>query len=169
VEVNDAGLALYGVVRTEQEQNQLVQRAGALVRGLPVDNRIRVQPNEAEALAETPGPEVLPEFPSLYFMPDSTELVTASRPILTEVVSLMRRYPALTLEAAGHTDSAGEPEYNQALSVRRANDFIDLLVAAGIERERLIPVGFGERQPIAENTTASGRALNRRIELKVLN
>ncbi len=67
----------------------------------------------------------------------------------------------------GHTDDEGEPDANMALSEARARAVVDYLVAGGIAPERLTATGFGEANPIAENTTAEGRQLNRRIEFRV--
>lgn len=67
----------------------------------------------------------------------------------------------------GHTDDQGEPEANMALSEARARAVVDYLVAGGIAADRLSAVGWGEANPIAENTTAEGRQMNRRIEFRV--
>lgn len=67
----------------------------------------------------------------------------------------------------GHTDSEGEPEANQILSEERARSVVDHLVAGGIAADRLTWAGYGETRPIADNATAEGRRLNRRIEFRV--
>jgi OOP family OmpA-OmpF porin len=70
--------------------------------------------------------------------------------------------------AVGHTDSIGSDAYNQALSERRANAVKDYLVSKGIEKNRVYTEGKGEKQPIATNATAEGRAKNRRTEIEVV-
>ena len=67
----------------------------------------------------------------------------------------------------GHTDSTGEASYNYSLSERRANSVANYLASHGVDRERLITQGFGVDQPIADNDSSSGRALNRRVELRI--
>jgi len=69
------------------------------------------------------------------------------------------------IEVAGHTDSRGSHEYNIALSQRRAEAVRNYLVDKGVSADRLIPKGYGEAQPIANNETGEGRFKNRRVEL----
>ncbi len=66
----------------------------------------------------------------------------------------------------GHTSSEGTDEYNQRLSERRAQAVVAELVKRGIPRERPSAAGIGERRPIASNDNESGRAMNRRVEVK---
>ena len=70
--------------------------------------------------------------------------------------------------AIGHTDSVGTDEYNQKLSVRRAEAVKAYLVSKGIEANRVYTEGKGEKQPVADNRTAEGRAKNRRVEIEVI-
>ncbi len=70
--------------------------------------------------------------------------------------------------AIGHTDSVGTDEYNQKLSVRRAESVKAYLVSKGIEANRVYTEGKGEKQPVADNRTAEGRAKNRRVEIEVI-
>lgn len=96
--------------------------------------------------------------------------------ILDEAIAILRQYPDLRVEVAGHTDSIGSDAYNQGLSERRAQAVYDYLMANGIDSGRLVgPVGYGESRPIAPNTNPDGsdnpegRAQNRRTELNVQN
>ncbi|HUR88066.1 MAG TPA: OmpA family protein [Ramlibacter sp.] len=70
--------------------------------------------------------------------------------------------------AVGHTDSVGSDGYNQSLSVRRAEAVKAYLVSKGIEKNRVYTEGKGEKQPVADNKTAEGRAKNRRVEIEVV-
>jgi OmpA-OmpF porin, OOP family len=95
---------------------------------------------------------------------------------LDEAVSVLRQYPDLRVEVAGHTDSKGTDEYNQSLSERRAAAVYDYLTSNGIDAGRLVgPNGYGESRPIAPNSNddgsdnPEGRAQNRRTELNVQN
>jgi len=96
--------------------------------------------------------------------------------VLSEAAEILKRYPELRVEVAGHTDSKGSDAYNQKLSERRATAVYDYLTGNGVAASRLIgPVGYGESRPIAPNTNEDGsdnpegRAKNRRTELNVQN
>ena len=84
---------------------------------------------------------------------------------IAKVAEFLRQYPSVNAEIQGHTDSVGSSAYNQGLSERRANSVKDYLVSNfGIDASRLSAKGYGEEQPIADNSTEEGRALNRRAE-----
>jgi OOP family OmpA-OmpF porin len=100
---------------------------------------------------------------------DRARLTEGSYPILYGAVQYLNNRPDLNIEIQGHTDYIGSDSYNQDLSERRATTVRDYLVAKGIDSSRLTIKGYGESVPIADNTTAEGRALNRRIEFKVTN
>ena len=99
----------------------------------------------------------------------------ARNAIDTTVLELMQENPDLTVQIRSHTDAAGSDEYNLELSQRRAQRVVDYLVEQGIDRDRLVPKGFGERRPIAPNfnldgtDNPEGRRKNRRTEFKILN
>ena len=88
--------------------------------------------------------------------------------ILDKAVGLLKSQASVVVEVAGHTDSVGSEEYNQALSERRAIAVKDYLESQGITATRLSARGYGEAQPVASNDTDEGRAQNRRVELIVL-
>ncbi|WP_372521875.1 OmpA family protein [Sulfuricaulis sp.] len=75
---------------------------------------------------------------------------------------------AKTVKITGHTDSSGTPEYNQKLSVRRAEAVRDYLISIGADASKMEVAGMGEDKPIADNKTAKGRAQNRRVEVEVI-
>ena len=84
---------------------------------------------------------------------------------------LVSKTGAIALEviiAVGHTDSVGADAYNQKLSVKRAEAIKAYLVSKGIEKNRIYTEGKGEKQPVADNKTAEGRAKNRRVEIEVV-
>ncbi len=90
--------------------------------------------------------------------------------ILGEAVEILKRYPDLKVEVAGHTDAVGTDAYNQGLSERRAKAVYEYLTSNGVDASRLIgPNGYGESRPIDTNDTKEGRARNRRTELNVQN
>jgi outer membrane protein OmpA-like peptidoglycan-associated protein len=104
---------------------------------------------------------------NIFFDTDSYRLLPASMAELNKVVGFLRDNPQLAVEIGGHTDNTGTPDYNQELSEKRAAAVVDYLTAEGIAPERLNPEGYGEREPVADNGTEEGRALNRRTELKI--
>lgn len=84
---------------------------------------------------------------------------------IAKVAEFLRQYPDVNAQIQGHTDSTGSNQYNQGLSERRAGAVKDYLINNfGIDGSRLSAVGYGEERPIADNSTAEGRALNRRAE-----
>ncbi len=95
----------------------------------------------------------------------SDKIKPESEPTLNEVLALLKDQPTLNLEIDGHTDSQGNDAYNQDLSQRRAQSVVAWLVSKSIAAGRLTSKGFGRTQPVSDNTTAQGRALNRRVEL----
>ena len=99
---------------------------------------------------------------------DRSDIKPAGRRILDEAVQTLRGEEAHTVVIEGHTDSVGSDEYNERLSLRRANAVRDYLVSSGISSNRIEVKGFGESQPVADNGTPAGRAQNRRVELKVM-
>ena len=89
-------------------------------------------------------------------------------PALNTVAATLKEYNQTIVEVSGHTDSIGSDAANQTLSERRANAVAGSLMGQGVQRERLEIVGMGERYPVASNDTDSGRALNRRVEIRLL-
>lgn len=88
-------------------------------------------------------------------------------PILEEAVRTLKSEGFPGVIAIGHTDSIGSEEYNQRLSVRRADSVRNWLVKNGVPRDKIVVEGRGESDPVASNDTADGRAQNRRVELKI--
>ena len=89
-------------------------------------------------------------------------------PALNNVAGTLREYNQTIVEVSGHTDSIGTDAVNQRLSEQRAASVGNYLSGQGVQRERLEIVGFGKTRPIASNDTESGRALNRRVEIRVV-
>ncbi|HET6435309.1 MAG TPA: OmpA family protein [Xanthomonadaceae bacterium] len=109
------------------------------------------------------------DFDKSTLRPDAVE-------ILGQAVEILKRYPDLKVEVAGHTDAVGTDAYNQKLSESRAQAVYDYLTSNGVDASRLVgPTGYGESRPIAPNTNPDGsdnpegRAQNRRTELNVQN
>jgi OOP family OmpA-OmpF porin len=103
---------------------------------------------------------------SVNFDTNSSELTQASFPELNRIVDALNSTPTLAAVIEGHTDSTGSGELNKSLSERRAKSVADYLSQHGVNGDRLAWRGYGESQPIADNTTADGRAQNRRVVLR---
>lgn len=88
-----------------------------------------------------------------------------SEATLNELLAALKEEPSLSLVIEGHTDSTNTDAYNMDLSSRRAKAVVGWLVNHGVKAERLTPKGFGKTRPVADNATAQGRALNRRVEV----
>ena len=87
---------------------------------------------------------------------------------LDDLAALLGKETALRLLVEGHTDATNTDAYNLDLSERRARNVVAALVKRGVEAGRLQAKGFGRARPVADNATAQGRALNRRVEVSVL-
>jgi OOP family OmpA-OmpF porin len=99
------------------------------------------------------------------FKTASAELLEESYFVLEQVFNSLEAYPNVQIEIAGHTDDQGSNEYNMRLSYDRARSVMNYLNMRGISADRMVARGYGEERPIAENTTAEGRAKNRRVEI----
>jgi outer membrane protein OmpA-like peptidoglycan-associated protein len=88
-----------------------------------------------------------------------------SKPVVAQMIDMLKADAAIKVEVAGHTDNVGNEKDNQSLSERRAKSVMAALVAGGIEAARLSARGWGQSRPVADNGTEGGRALNRRVEL----
>ncbi len=102
------------------------------------------------------------------FATDSSDLSPAFFDVLNSVGKVLGEYNKTVVEVAGHTDSTGSDQYNQALSERRASSVANYLRGRGVMSERLITVGMGESRPVADNGTAAGRQANRRVEITMV-
>lgn len=99
---------------------------------------------------------------------NSAKLKPESIPILYNVTQTLLTHPEIKVEIQGYSDNTGPASYNKKLSLKRAETVKKFLESKGIAAKRLSAVGMGEVNPVASNKTAAGRALNRRIEFKVL-
>ncbi|HTO60129.1 MAG TPA: OmpA family protein [Bradyrhizobium sp.] len=105
---------------------------------------------------------------SIRFEAGKADLDPDSTGLLDRLVEIALRCPASNIEVAGHTDTDGDDETNQALSEKRAQAVVDYLVKAGLPAARFTAAGFGATQPLVPNDSEAGKAQNRRIEFKVM-
>ncbi|AUG39526.1 hypothetical protein CXP47_06395 [Pseudomonas chlororaphis] len=105
----------------------------------------------------------------VHFEFDSAKLTATDKTKLDTIATrLKQEAPSAQLRVTGHTDSVGSDAYNQRLSEKRARSVTEYLISAGVPRSSFVSVvGAGESQPVADNKTADGRAMNRRTEIKI--
>ncbi len=101
------------------------------------------------------------------FKVDSDELKESSFKTLNDAADILMKYEEICLEIQGHASAEGDDNYNMELSQRRAESVMRYLVNRGISERRLVAIGFGETQPIAEDSQ-DGRVLNRRVEFHII-
>lgn len=105
---------------------------------------------------------------NITFATDSAGLNAEFFDVLNSVSLVVNEFEQTVIEVAGHTDSTGSDEYNQTLSVQRANAVASYLGTRDVRDDRMIMVGMGELRPVAPNDTTQGRQQNRRVELTLV-
>jgi OOP family OmpA-OmpF porin len=116
-----------------------------------------------------PPPKPVPEavvLKGVNFANNSAQLTPGSSKTLDEAAAALMRRSEVRAEVAGHTDNRGAAQYNRTLSQRRAETVRSYLVSKGVDPARLTARGYGPDAPIADNGSESGRAANRRVELR---
>lgn len=103
----------------------------------------------------------------LLFGVDKSDLNATAQSNLGELATTLNKYDDTEILVEGHTDSDGSEEHNHALSVRRAQSVSAYLVNQGVRPGRMSTMGYGESQPVDDNSTASGKAANRRVEIAI--
>ena len=150
---------------------------GAIVAPKPVVVAPAPAPAVVAPRAVTPPPVVAPPATvatkvtyaaDAFFDFDKSVLKPEGKAKLDDLVSKIKDINLEVIIAVGHTDAVGSDTYNQKLSVRRSEAVKAYLVSKGIEKNRVYTEGKGEKQPVADNKTAEGRAKNRRVEIEVV-
>ena len=129
------------------------------------DNQYYKNPFNVDIQFEAPKSFVLD---NCTFETGKATLQPDSYKVVDELVEYLKRKDDEKIEVGGHTDNVGKPEANMILSTNRANTVRAYLLTKGIAPERVTAKGYGMTMPIAENTTAEGRSLNRRTEVKIV-
>ncbi|MBB5403613.1 outer membrane protein OmpA-like peptidoglycan-associated protein [Paraburkholderia youngii] len=102
---------------------------------------------------------------SVTFDTSSYAIKPTFAPVLDQLAQTLQQNPEVVASVVGHTDNTGSLQYNQTLSVNRAQSVTGYLTQRGIAPQRLSATGMGPNQPIADNNTEAGRAANRRVEI----
>jgi len=121
----------------------------------------------AEVIREGEG--IIVKFDSgILFDFDKTALKDAAKANVQSLAASLNQYPDTDIKIIGHTDSRGTEQYNQGLSERRAAAVKAYAVSQGVPSSRLVTIGKGFSEPIADNETDAGRAANRRVEIVIV-
>jgi OOP family OmpA-OmpF porin len=105
---------------------------------------------------------------NIFFATGSSKLLPTSSKALLAVAKILKDDANLKLDIEGHTDITGTPAKNQVLSENRAKAVLEFIkTKGGVDESRMTAAGYGDTKPIADNKTAKGRAMNRRVELKL--
>jgi outer membrane protein OmpA-like peptidoglycan-associated protein len=102
------------------------------------------------------------------FENDSATLTPPGQAVAANVAAILKAHPTVKIRIEGHTDSRGSDASNLTLSQARAQAVLDALKAQGIAADRMTAAGFGERRPKVPDTSDANRAINRRVELIVV-
>lgn len=142
--------------------------AGVLI-GNHMDKQAEEIENEVDGVnVERVGEGIALKFDSgILFGFDSAILQPKAKENIYKLADILKKYPDSNILIAGHTDSDGTEKYNQELSERRAKAVSDYTMMQGVSSSRLSIVGLGESEPIATNSTDSGKQLNRRVEIAI--
>jgi outer membrane protein OmpA-like peptidoglycan-associated protein len=108
------------------------------------------------------------DFDRLLFDTNSATLQPSSQEQLSNVANIMKAYPSVKLRIGGYTDNQGDAAANLKLSQARADAVMQQLVGMGVDPSRLDSKGYGEDHPVADNGSDAGRAMNRRISMRVM-
>ncbi len=155
-----AAAAQQAASQAEQQRQEAVQQKEAMrARLLAQLNQVLQTRDTARGLIVS-MPDVLFDFNKYTLKPEARER-------LAKISGIVLAYPDLKLEIEGYTDAIGSDEYNQTLSDKRAEAVRDFLVSNGVSMNNVAARGMGKADPVADNSTAAGRQLNRRVEMIV--
>jgi outer membrane protein OmpA-like peptidoglycan-associated protein len=105
--------------------------------------------------------------PNVQFEKNKDKLLRSSIPQINELAAYLMENKEIEAEIIGHTDADGDAEANRILSQKRAEAVRQYLIRNGVEANRVKATGKGESEPVTDNSTAEGRAMNRRVEVKL--
>jgi outer membrane protein OmpA-like peptidoglycan-associated protein len=142
------------------------QRQEAIRQQEAMRARLLAQLNQVLQTRDTPRGLVV-SMPDVLFDSNKYALKPEARERLARISGIVLAYPDLKLQIEGYTDSIGSDDYNQTLSEKRAEAVRDYLVSSSVSMNNVAARGMGKADPVADNTTAAGRKLNRRVEMIV--
>jgi outer membrane protein OmpA-like peptidoglycan-associated protein len=160
-----AALTQQQAAQTQAQQAQLAAQRAEQERE-QTRQQLLQQLNQVMQTRET-ARGLIVNMPDVLFDTGKYTLKPGARERLARVAGILQAYPGLRVQIEGHTDSTGTPEFNQRLSEQRAQAVQQFLDTQGVNRDIVTAQGFGQTAPVASNSTAEGRQLNRRVDLIV--
>lgn len=143
--------------RQAEERKAKLQQLRSVLDSMVVSGKLTIRTEKGRMIVEI-GEQFL-------FDSGEYKLKDIGRQALSQLVSLLVAIEGRDFQVAGHTDSVGSDEKNWRLSINRALEVVLFMIESGMPAERLSVAGYGETQPVGDNETPEGRALNRRIEI----
>jgi len=175
VSINSGQMLLGGDVTNRETGRELTDTAAAIT-----GNKLRVvnnySVNQAELVIESREDELARELAQKLFALDTAEIIFEpgsavlqenALDVLDKIASVISNYTEQVVEISGHTDASGDSVSNMELSKKRAVSVRDYLISKGLPSKQLRPIGYGEENPVADNSTEAGRTANRRIEFNL--
>jgi len=168
------GLLVGGSARGRRDAALVGAGIGALGGGL-IGNYMDSQESELRAQLQgtgvsvtRAGDRIVLNMPSnITFATDQDQVNPGFYSTLSSVAIVLRKFDKTLVDVDGHTDSTGNPGYNQGLSERRAASVANYLASQGVDQRRMSAIGYGQDRPIASNANEAGRAQNRRVEISI--
>jgi outer membrane protein OmpA-like peptidoglycan-associated protein len=165
--------AISGDGSRERRKRALIGAGGGALAGAGVgaymdrqEERLRRDLAETGVSVTRVGDRLVLNMPgNITFATDRAEISAGFHPVLDSVSRVLDEFDRTVIDIAGHTDSTGAADYNQDLSVRRAESVGSYLISRDVDARRIITRGLGETRPAATNETDQGRRMNRRVEL----
>ena len=154
-------------LRTSEAQLQNASADRAKARLDARDAQIAALKNSLNAKQTERG--TLVTFGDVLFDYNKSELKPGGQGDIGKLAAFLQENPDRKVIVEGYTDSTGSASYNQSLSERRANSVRAALVRQGVDPSRIVAQGYGKEYPVADNTSNSGRAMNRRVEVTISN
>ncbi|KQV44388.1 MULTISPECIES: OmpA family protein [unclassified Rhizobium] len=168
------GLLVGGSARGRRDAALVGAGIGALGGGL-IGNYMDSQESELRAQLQgtgvsvtRAGDRIILNMPSnITFATDQDQVMPGFYSTLNSVAIVLRKFNKTLVDVDGHTDSTGNPGYNQGLSERRAASVANYLATQGVDQRRMSAIGYGQDRPVASNASEAGRAQNRRVEISI--
>ena len=173
--IGAVGGAIAGAIISGKRKNVLLAAGLGALAGGAVGNymdreeaKLRAQLQGTGVSVTRVGDTVILNMPgNVTFATDSSDISADFYSVLDSVALVIVEFEKTYVDVIGHTDSTGSEEYNQQLSVARASSVARYLESQKVLAERILTTGMGQNSPIADNDTVEGRALNRRVEIKL--
>lgn len=158
VSIAAAGQSSQNSIDIMSQKEQLISDSLNLKKNTAQDKLQELQLTEAER-------EIILAFGKVEFVTGKVDLVPGASTGIDLLATYMEKYPDKKVTLEGHIDSTGRAELNKNLSQERADFIRGVLISKGVAADRITAIGYGQSQPIASNSSASGRQKNRRIDI----